>query len=212
MNLIATFFRRWACAVSVVALTALPLGANAADNSTPDGLVRQLSTEVVDAVKADKAIQAGDMSKIQALVDSKVLPHVNFKRLTASSVGRFWRQATPEQQERLQAEFRTLLMRTYAGALSQVKDQQIAFRPLRAAADATEVVVQTQVRGRGDPIQLDYRLEKTDKGWFIYDMNVLGIWLGDQYRSSFAQEISAKGIDGLIKTLADRNAKAAGAK
>lgn len=212
MNLIATFSRRWACAVSVAALAALPMGAVAADNSTPDGLVRQLSTEVVDAVKADKAIQAGDMSKIQALVDGKVLPHVNFKRLTASSVGRFWRQATPEQQERLQAEFRTLLMRTYAGALSQVKDQQLAFRPLRAAPTDTEVVVQTQVRGRGDPIQLDYRLEKTDKGWFIYDMNVLGIWLGDQYRSSFAQEISAKGIDGLIKTLADRNAKAAGAK
>jgi phospholipid transport system substrate-binding protein len=212
MNLIATFSRRWACAVSVAALAALPMGAAAADNSTPDGLVRQLSTEVVDAVKADKAIQAGDMSKIQALVDGKVLPHVNFKRLTASSVGRFWRQATPEQQDRLQAEFRTLLMRTYAGALSQVKDQQLAFRPLRAAPTDTEVVVQTQVRGRGDPIQLDYRLEKTDKGWFIYDMNVLGIWLGDQYRSSFAQEISAKGIDGLIKTLADRNAKAAGAK
>ena len=212
MNLIATFSRRWACAVSVAALAALPMGVVAADNSTPDGLVRQLSTEVVDAVKADKAIQAGDMSKIQALVDGKVLPHVNFKRLTASSVGRFWRQATPEQQERLQAEFRTLLMRTYAGALSQVKDQQLAFRPLRAAPTDTEVVVQTQVRGRGDPIQLDYRLEKTEKGWFIYDMNVLGIWLGDQYRSSFAQEISAKGIDGLIKTLADRNAKAAGAK
>ncbi len=182
----------------------------AADNSTADGLVRQLSTEVVEAVKADKAIQSGDMSKIQGLVDGKVMPHVNFQRLTASSVGRFWRQATPEQQARLQAEFRTLLMRTYAGALSQVKDQQLAFRPLRAAPEDTEVVVQTQVRGRGDPIQLDYRLEKTDKGWYIYDMNVLGIWLGDQYRSSFAQEIGAKGIDGLIKTLTERNAKASG--
>lgn len=206
MNTFATSLRRWVFALS--AGLAVHLSGMAADNSTADGLVRQLSTEVVAAVKADKAIQAGDLGKIQALVDTKVLPHVNFKRLTASSVGRYWRQATPEQQERLQAEFRTLLMRTYAGALAQVKDQQLAFRPLRAAPEDTEVVVQTQVRGKGDPIQLDYRLEKTDKGWFIYDMNVLGIWLGDQYRSSFAQEISAKGIDGLIKTLAERNAKA----
>lgn len=206
MNPRASAIRRWTWAL--MAGLALSGAGLAADNSTADGLVRQLSTEVVDAVKADKAIQAGDLGKIQTLVDTKVLPHVNFKRLTASSVGRYWRQATPEQQERLQAEFRTLLMRTYAGALSQVKDQQLAFRPLRAAPEDTEVVVQTQVRGKGDPIQLDYRLEKTDKGWFIYDMNVLGIWLGDQYRSSFAQEISAKGIDGLIKTLAERNAKA----
>lgn len=206
MNVSVIALRRWT--VALLGGLVLSGAAWAADNSTADGLVRQLSTEVVDAVKADKAIQAGDLSKIQGLVDSKVLPHVNFKRLTASSVGRYWRQATPAQQERLQAEFRTLLMRTYAGALSQVKDQQLAFRPLRAAPEDLEVVVQTQVRGKGDPIQLDYRLEKTDKGWFIYDMNVMGIWLGDQYRSSFAQEISAKGIDGLISTLAERNAKA----
>lgn len=208
MRTSVTAFRRWTAAL--LGGLALSTATWAADNSTADGLVRQLSVEVVDAVKADKAIQAGDLGKIQALVDTKVLPHVNFKRLTASSVGRYWRQATPEQQARLQAEFRTLLMRTYAGALSQVKDQQLAFRPLRAAPEDLEVVVQTQVRGKGDPIQLDYRLEKTDKGWFIYDMNVMGIWLGDQYRSSFAQEISAKGIDGLIKTLAERNAKAGG--
>jgi phospholipid transport system substrate-binding protein len=208
MKPLALAFRRWTAAL--LGGLALSGAVSAADNSTADGLVRQLSTEIVEAVKADKAIQAGDLSRIQVLVDTKVMPHVNFKRLTASSVGRYWRQATPAQQEQLQAEFRTLLMRTYAGALSQVKDQQLAFRPLRAAPTETEVVVQTQVRGKGDPIQLDYRLEKTDKGWFIYDMNVLGIWLGDQYRSSFAQEISAKGIDGLIKTLAERNARAGG--
>lgn len=208
-SLLAGLNRRaaaWVMVASGVLLASS--GVQAADNSTPDGLVRQLSTEVVEAVKGDKAIQAGDLGKIQALVDGKVMPHVDFKRLTSSAVGRHWRQATPEQQDRLQAEFRVLLMRTYAGALSQVKDQQLAFRPLRAAPTDTEVVVQTQVRGKGDPIQLDYRLAKTDKGWVIYDMNVLGIWLGDQYRSSFAQEISAKGIDGLIKTLAERNAKA----
>jgi phospholipid transport system substrate-binding protein len=185
----------------------------AVDASSPDGLVKDLSTETIEAVKADKAIQAGDMARIQALVEAKVLPHVNFKRLTSSAVGRFWRQATPEQQDRIQKEFRTLLMRTYAGALSQVKDQKIAFQPSKAGPEDTEVVVKTRIVGKGDPIQLEYRLEKVDKLWMIYDVNVLGIWLGDQYRSSFAQEIGANGIDGLIKSLVERNAKAAsGAK
>lgn len=183
----------------------------AADTSAPDLLIRQLSMETLEAVKADKAIQAGDISKIIALVDSKVMPHINFQRMTASAVGRFWRQATPDQQKRLQDEFKALLMRTYAGALTQVKDQTIALKPLRAAAEDTEVVVKTEIRGKGDPIQLDYRLEKTSGTWKIYDVNVLGIWLADQYRNSFAQEIGANGIDGLIKSLADKNAKAAAA-
>ena len=185
------------------------LPALAADASAPDALIRQLSIETIEAVKADKAIQAGDVSKIVALVDNKVMPHINFQRMTASAVGRFWRQASPEQQKRLQDEFKNLLVRTYAGALTQVKDQTVALKPLRAAADDTEVVVRTEVRGKGDPIQLDYRLEKSGGVWKIYDVNVLGIWLADQYRNSFAQEIGANGIDGLIKALADRNAKAA---
>jgi len=141
-------------------------------------------------------------------VETKLLPHVNFKRLTSSAVGRFWRQATPEQQERIQKEFRTLLMRTYAGALSQVKDHQLAMRPLRAEPGETEVVVRTQVRGKGDPIQLDYRLEKTPgegAGWLIYDLNVMGIWLIENYRTQFTKEISAGGIEGLIASLAERN-------
>jgi phospholipid transport system substrate-binding protein len=189
----------------------LPLAARAADASAADTLIRQLSLETIEAVKADKTIQGGDVQKIIALVDAKVMPHVNFQRMTASAVGRFWRQATPEQQKRLQDEFKTLLMRTYAGALTQVKDQTIALRPLRASPEDTEVVVRTEVRGKGDPIQLDYRLEKTAGVWKIYDVNVLGIWLADQYRNSFAQEIGANGIDGLIKALADRNTKAAAA-
>jgi phospholipid transport system substrate-binding protein len=188
---------------------ATPLLAHAADNSSPDLLIRQLSLETIETVKGDKAIQAGDVQKVIVLVDTKVMPFVNFQRMTASAVGRFWRQATPEQQKRLQDEFKTLLVRTYAGALTQVKDQSVALKPLRAAAEDTEVVVRTEIRGKGDPIQLDYRLEKTAKGWMIYDVNVLGIWLADQYRNSFAQEIGANGIDGLIKALADRNAKAA---
>lgn len=191
-------------ALSVAAVS--PLAAFAADASAPDQLIRQLSVETLDAVKSDKAIQAGDVSKIMQLVDTKVMPHVDFQRITASAVGRFWRQASPEQKQRLQDEFKTLLVRTYAGALTQVRDQTIALKPLRAAPEDTEVVVKTEIRGRGDPIQLDYRLEKTDAGWKIYDVNVLGIWLADQYRNSFAQEINANGIDGLIKALAERNA------
>jgi phospholipid transport system substrate-binding protein len=140
------------------------------------------------------------------------MPYVNFERMTSSAVGRFWRQATPEQRSKLQAEFKTLLVRTYAGALTQVKDQNVAMKPLRAQPTDTEVVVRTEIRGKGDPIQLDYRLEKLPDGWKIYDVNVLGIWLGDQYRNSFAQEIGVNGIDGLIKSLTDKNAKAGSAK
>jgi len=193
--------------VTVVGLGFLH-AAHAADGSAPDQLIRQLSLETIEAVKADKDIQAGNINKIIALVDAKVMPHVNFQRMTSSAVGRFWRQATPEQQSKLQAEFKTLLVRTYAGALTQVKDQTIGLKPLRAQPSDTEVVVRTEIRGKGDPIQLDYRLEKAGAEWKIYDVNVLGIWLADQYRNSFAQEIGANGIDGLIKSLADKNAKA----
>lgn len=178
--------------------------ARAADEA-PDALIKRTSTEVLDAIKADKSIQSGDTGKIIALVDGKVMPHVNFTRMTAAAVGRNWRQATPEQQKRLQDEFKTLLIRTYSGALTQVKDQTVNVKPLRAAATDTEVQVRTEVIGKGDPIQLDYRMEKTPTGWKIYDLNVLGIWLVETYRTQFAQEISAKGVDGLIAALAQRN-------
>ncbi len=185
----------------------LALPSLAADEAA-DGLIKRLSTDVLDHIKADKAIQAGDMSRVVALVDSKIMPNVNFQRMTASAVGPGWRQATPEQQKRLQEEFKTLLVRTYAGALAQVSDQVIAVKPLRAGTEDTEVVVRTEVKGRGDTIQLDYRLEKTPgqgAGWKIYNLNVLGVWLVETYKSQFAQEINAKGIDGLIATLTDRN-------
>ena len=186
-------------------LTAVP--ALAADEM-PDALIKRLSSEVIDSIKADKTIQAGDVSRIATLVDQKIMPNVNFQRMTASAVGPAWRQATPEQQKRLQDEFKILLVRTYAGALSQVSDQTIIVKPLRAAADDKEVVVRTEVKGRGDPIQLDYRMEKTPgqgSGWQIFNLNVLGVWLVETYRSQFAQEINAKGVDGLIGTLAERN-------
>ena len=185
----------------------LALSASAADEA-PDVLIKRLSTDMLDTIKADKAIQAGDMSRIIALVDTKIMPNVDFQRMTASAVGPAWRQATSEQQKSLQAEFKTLLVRTYAGALTQVSDQTIAVRPLRAAPEDKEVVVRTEVNGRGDAIQLDYRMEKTPgdgAGWKIYNLNVLGVWLVETYRSQFSQEINAKGIDGLIKTLTERN-------
>ncbi|MDP2818223.1 MAG: ABC transporter substrate-binding protein [Polaromonas sp.] len=193
------------------ALLAAGPAVRAADEA-PDALIKRTSTEVLDAIKSDKAIQGGDVGKIIALVDGKVMPHVNFTRMTASAVGRNWRQATPEQQKRLQDEFKTLLVRTYSGALIQVKDQTVSVKPLRAAAADTEVQVRTEVIGRGDPIQLDYRMEKTASGWKIYDLNVLGIWLVETYRTQFAQEISAKGVDGLIAALAERNKSNTGKK
>jgi len=189
------------------ALGAAPQAALAADEA-PDAMIKRLSDETLGAIKADKSIQAGDINKIMALVDSKIMPNVNFQRMTAAAVGPAWRQATPEQQKRLQDEFKTLLVRTYSGALAQVDDQVISVKPLRASPEDKEVVVRTEIRGRGDPIQLDYRLEKTPgqgAGWKIYNLNVLGVWLVETYRSQFAQEINARGVDGLIASLVERN-------
>jgi phospholipid transport system substrate-binding protein len=187
-----------------VALTLLAASALRAETA-PDALIERVSGEVIEAVKADKAIQAGDVKRINALVDEKVMPHVNFQRMTSLAMGRYWRQATPEQKQRLQEEFKTLLVRTYSGALTQVKDQTVQLKPMRNRPGDTEVIVRTEVRGGGEPIQLDYRLEKAGDTWRIYDVNVLGVWLVEQYRSSFAQEIGAKGIDGLIASLAEKN-------
>ena len=192
--------------LAVIVLT-LHLSAQSADEP-PDAMIQRLSNSVLDNIRSDKSIKGGDISHVIALVDSKIMPEVNFKRMTASTVGPAWRQATPEQQQRLQEEFKILLVRIYAGALAQVSDQTILIKPLRAAADDKEVVVRTEVRARGDPIQLDYRLEKTPgegSGWKIYNLNVLGVWLVETYRSQFAREISSNGIDGLIKVLSDRN-------
>ena len=196
-------------AVAVLAVAGGAVQAQAV--KAPEVLIKEVSVDVLEAVRADKAIQAGDVQKVIALVDAKVMPYVNFQRMTSSAVGRYWRQATPEQQKRLQDEFKALLMRTYSGALTQVKDQTVQIKPMRSGADDTEVVVKTEVRGKGDPIQLDYRLEKAATGWKIYDVNVLGVWLVENYRNSFAQEIGANGIDGLISKLTERN-KSAGAK
>lgn len=188
----------------VLALVALQPALAAQE--APDALVRRLSSEVLNELRADPALKAGNIDHIIALVDKSVMPNVNFRRMTAAAVGPAWRRATPAQQARLQEGFKTLLIRTYSGALAQVGDQTVVVKPLRAAAEDTDVLVRTEVRGRGDPVQLDYRLEKTPAGaWQIYNFNVLGVWLVDTYRSQFAQEVNARGVDGLIAALAARN-------
>ncbi len=195
--------------LAMLGAAALLCAGNAwADDEAPDAFIKRVSVDVLDTIKADKAMRSGDIPRIVTLVDTRIMPHVDFQRMTASAVGPGWRQASPEQQKRLQDEFKILLVRTYAGALSQVSDQVVVIKPLRASPEDKELVVKTEVRGGGDPIQLDYRLEKTPgqgSGWRIYNLNVLGVWLVETYKSQFAQEINAKGIDGLIESLAARN-------
>jgi len=184
-----------------------PLFSAAADEA-PDVFIKRVAVETLDAVKADKSLKKGDVAKIMQLVDTKLVQHINFRRMTALATGPSWRKATPEQQKRLQEEFKLLLVRTYAGALSQVSDQTIEVKPLRGDMDEKNLVVRTEVKGRGDPLQLDYRLEKTPgegAGWMIYDLNVLGIWLIENYKSQFTKEINNGGLDGLINSLAERN-------
>jgi phospholipid transport system substrate-binding protein len=187
-----------------------------AAEEAPDALVDRLTKEALDTIAKDKAVQAGDVGRIIALMDEKLMPYLNFQRMTASAVGPGWRQATPEQRSRLEGEFKTLLVRTYAGAMSQAKNLSFQVKPMRSAPEDKEVIVRTVITGRGDPVQLDYRLEKTPgvgAGWKIFNMNVLGVWLVDTYRSQFAQEINATGIDGLIAKLVDMNkSNAAAAK
>jgi phospholipid transport system substrate-binding protein len=178
----------------------------AATNEAPDVLVKRVSTDVIDSVKADKDIQAGNSKKIMDLVNSKILPYVDAEKMTAQAAGRFWRQATPEQQKQLSEEFRTLLVYTYSGALSQIKNETVEFKPFRADPADTDVEVKSQVNlTRGEPITLNYRLSKGAQGWKIYDLNVLGAWLVETYKSTFTSEISKGGIDGLIKKLHERN-------
>lgn len=207
MTMKREFLRRVLVATVVLAGVCFG-GAAYAEDEAPDALIKRLSTDVLDAIKHDKTIRSGELARVVALVDERIMPNVNFQRMTASAVGPAWRQASPEQKKQLQDEFKILLVRTYAGALAQVTDQTIAMKPMRSAPDDKEVVVRTEIKGRGDPIQLDYRLEKTPgqgAGWRIYNLNVLGVWLVETYRSQFAQEINAKGVDGLIATLVERN-------
>ncbi len=175
-----------------------------AQAEAPDALVKRVSSDVLDSVRADKSIQSGDVRKVVALVDAKVLPSFDFPRMTASAVGPAWTKATPDQQKQLQDEFKILLVRVYSGALAQGTDRTLEVKPLRDAG-AKEVVVRAEIRGNGDPIPMNFRLENADAAWKIYDVNISGVWLVDNYRNTFASEINASGVDGLIAKLKDKN-------
>jgi phospholipid transport system substrate-binding protein len=187
----------------VFALAALPAFPQEA---APDALIRNVTEEVLVAIRQDKAIQAGDAKKIAALVDAKILPHFDFKRATQIAMGPAWRRATPEQQESLTREFKTLLVRTYSGALAGYRDQSIEVLPLRAKPGDTEVTVRSRVRQSGaEPVLIEYDMEKNGAAWKVFDVRVAGISLVVTYRTSFAEEIRNRGIDGLISTLAAKN-------
>jgi len=193
-------------AVATLAFATTGFAAAQNANEAPDALVKRISSEVLTIAKTDKDIQAGNTRKVMDLVETKILPYVDFERMTALAAGRYWREATPEQKRQLSAEFRTLLIFTYSGALSQVRNETIEFKPLRADPSDTEVEVRSQVNmTRGEPILLNYRVAKGTSGWKIYDINVLGAWLVETYKGTFNAEISKGGIDGLIKTLAAKN-------
>jgi len=186
--------------------------AQVVDQSTPDGLIKTVVSDVMASVKSDPEIQKGNIPRIVDLVEKKIVPYTDMRRTTEMAMGPNWKKATPEQQTQLVSEFKNLLIRTYSGALSQLRDQTIQFKPLRAAPDDKEVVVKTVVIGRGDPVPLDYRLEKTANGWRVYDMNIMGVWLVEAYRNQFANQISQNGVEGLVKFLQDRNKQLAAAK
>ena len=202
-----TLFTRMLVVLATVGLLA---AGSASAQEGPDALVKRISQDVLNIAKADKDIKGGNQTKVLELVEAKVLPHVDFQRMTALAAGRFWRDATPEQQQGLIREFRTLLVYTYSGAISQVQDQTLEFRPMVVSPTDTDVVVRTQVtQTRGEPIQLNYRLQKLPGGWKIYDVNVLGAWLVETYKGNFAAEVSRGGIDGLLKALSEKNQKLA---
>ena len=199
--------------LSTVFVASGSLFAQTPDQSTPpDALIKMVVTEVMASVKADPEIQKGSIPKIVELVDKKIVPYTDMRRTTEMAMGPNWKKATPEQQAQLTSEFKSLLIRTYSGALSQLRDQTVQFKALRAAPDDKDVVVKTVVLGRGDPVPLDYRLTKTDNGWKVYDMNIMGVWLIEAYRNQFANQISQNGIEGLVKFLQDRNKQLATAK
>lgn len=204
-----------ATALLLAAAAPLPsLAAEPAADASPDKLIMSLSGEILDTIRGDKALRGGDFDKLQKLVNERILPRVDFDKMTRLAVGRAWRGATAEQRQALTDQFRLLLMRTYSGALSKVTDQTVRLRPSHGQDNAADVIVRTQiVATQGDPIELDYRLEKTDAGWKIYDLNILGVWLVENYKGEFGQTLNQGGVDGLITALTQKNQKlASGAK
>jgi phospholipid transport system substrate-binding protein len=197
--------RRFALLLLVAGATVFAAAAARAQE-TPDALVKRVAGDVLAAVKADPLIQAGNEARIREVIEAKLLPNFDFTRMTALAMGRNWRAATPEQQKRLTEEFRSLLVRTYSGALSQYRNETIDYKPLRMNAGDTDVTVRTAVvRANGAPVQIDYSMEKNSDAWKCYDVIVGGISLVTNYRDEFNEQIRNGGVDGLIKTLSDRN-------
>ena len=191
-----------------LALIASPVHAQEA----PDALVKRVAEDVLASIRADKDLQAGNPAKIKQLIETKLAPHFDFARMTALAMGRNWRAATPEQQKQLTEQFKTLLVRTYSGALTNYRDNTMNYKPLRANPGDTDVIVRTEVTRPGQaPVPIDYSMEKTPEGWKAYDVIVAGVSLVTNYRDEFNDVIKSSGVDGLIKTLADKN-KGPGAK
>ncbi|OAJ59621.1 hypothetical protein A6V36_26880 [Paraburkholderia ginsengiterrae] len=186
--------------------------AQTVDSSSPDGLIKTVTQQVIDEIRSDKSIQQGDITHITKLVNEKILPYTDFRRTTQLAMGRNWRTATPDQQNAVVEQFKMLLIRTYSGALAQVRDQQIQYKPFRMNPDDTDTVVRSVVMNNGSPIELDYRLYKTPQGWRVYDINVLGAWLIQAYQQQFNEQIQQKGVDGLIQFLTQRNQQLAAGK
>jgi len=186
--------------------------AQSGDMSTPDGLVKTVTSQVLDQIKADKQIQSGNITRITQLVNEKILPYTDFTRTTRLVMGRNWNTASPQQQKDIVEQFKMLLIRTYSGALAQVRDQQVQYKPFRADPSDTDVVVRSVVLNNGSPIELDYRLYKTPQGWKVYDINVLGAWLIQAYQQQFNEQIQQHGVDGLVQFLTQRNQQLASGK
>lgn len=180
--------------------------ARAAEMVAPDALAKSVTDEVLAIIRADKDIQSGNQHKVLDLVESKVVPHFNFPHMAQLAMGKNWRQASAEQQKVLTREFRILLVRTYTAAFTQYKNQTVEYRPLRLAPDETDAVVKSLVKQpSGQPIAIDYGMEKTDRGWKVYNVKIEGISLVENYRNTFNSEVQKNGVDGLIKSLAEKN-------
>ncbi|WP_116138018.1 MlaC/ttg2D family ABC transporter substrate-binding protein [Trinickia diaoshuihuensis] len=186
--------------------------AQTVDTNSPDGMIKTVTTQVLDQIKSDSSIKSGDINKITQVVNEKILPYTDFRRTTQLAMGRAWRQATPQQQDQMVEQFKMLLIRTYSGALSQVRDQTVQFKPFRADPGATDVVVRSTVINNSQPVELDYRLYKTAQGWRVYDLNVAGAWLIQAYQQQFAEKINQGGVSGLLQFLTQRNEQLAAGK
>ncbi|GAB5098937.1 ABC transporter substrate-binding protein [Caballeronia sp. LP006] len=186
--------------------------AQSVDSSAPDVMIKTVTQQVLDDIKSDSKIQSGDIQRITELVNQKILPYTDFTRTTRLVMGRNWNTATPEQQKQIVEQFKMLLIRTYSGALAQVRNQTVQYKPFRASPEDTDVVVRSVVMNNGSPIELDYRLYKTPQGWRVYDINVLGAWLIQAYQQQFNEQISQNGVAGLLQFLTQRNQQLANGK